>query len=39
MVVDQTYVMMLILSKGERTSLGYQVLELVKGIPPELGIQ
>ena len=39
MMVDETYVLMLLLAKGERTSLGFQVLELVKGLPPDLGIE
>jgi len=39
MLAEQAYVIFLILRKGERRSLGYQVLELVNGLPPELGIE
>lgn len=39
MVPEQTYVLMLLLTKGDRATVGSQVLELVNGLPPELGIQ
>lgn len=36
---NQTYAIFLFLKKDARTSVAFQVLELVEGDPPELGIE